>query len=123
MPGDMPPDDFRHTGGSRFRQRLELVGLARPHAEPPAPPSLRMTEVVYFQFRYPGGAPDLADVAARFGFEEDELDQAFGVASAGRERDIYLVLAHASARPRVESGLDPAGDPATRFVIEPGTSP
>lgn len=124
MPRDMPPDDFRETGRSRFRHRLELVGLAPPHVTPPGPPpSQPELEVVFFQFRYAGLAPDLSEVAARYGFEEGELDEAFGVVAAGRERDLYLVLAHAAARPRVESALDPAGDPATGFVTDRGALP
>jgi len=119
MPRDMPPDDFRETGRSKFRHRLELVGLAPPHITPPGPPpSPPEAEVVFFQFRHAGPAPDLAEVAARYGFDEGELDQVFGVVPTGRDRDLYLVLALAAARSRVECALDPAGDPATGFVID-----
>jgi hypothetical protein len=124
MPIDEPPDNFRQRGRSNFRHRLELVGLAPPHVTPPGPPpSPPAAEVVFFQFRHTGRAPDLAEVAARYGFEAGELDPVFGVVSTGRERDLYLVLAQAAARRRVESTLDPAGDPATRFVIDRGTLP
>jgi hypothetical protein len=121
---DTSPDDIRQAGRSRFRQRLELVGLAPPHVAPPGPPpSPRDAAVVFFRFRHAGSVPALVDVAARYGFEVGELDRAFGVVPAGRDRDLYLVLALAAARPRVESALDPAGDPATGFVLERGTPP
>jgi hypothetical protein len=124
MPRDNPPEDFRQAGRSKFRQRLEMVGLAPPHVAPPGPPSSPPdAEVVFFRFRHAGPGPGLADVAARYGFAEGELDQALGVVPAGRERDLYLVLALAAARARVEPALDPAGDPATGFVLERGTLP
>ncbi len=124
MPRDIPPDDLGQTGRSRFRHRLELVGLAPPYVPTPGPPpSPPAAEVVFFQFRHHGPAPELAEVAARYGFEEGELDQAFGVVARGRERDLYLVLANAASRPRVESALDPAGDPAIGFVLDRGALP
>lgn len=117
MSMNLPPDDFRPKGGSKFRQRLAMVGLARPQAEPPGPPAAPpMEEVVYFQFRHQGPPPGLAEVAARYGFREGELDAAFGVVPAGRDRHLYLVLARADARSRVAEALDPSSDPTAGFV-------
>lgn len=112
-------DEFEPPGRRGLRRRLELVGLAPPHAEPeqpaaPPPPG----RPVFFQFRHRGPPPPLTEVARRFGFEAEELDPVFGVVATERDRDLYLVLADSAARARVESNLQAGPDSAIGFFTD-----
>lgn len=86
-----------------------------------------MTASVLFQFRHEGAAaPSLSEVAQRFGFRNDELDQGYGVVKVADQYPgaLYAVLADEGARARLEAGIrENANDPAVGFFANPRIEP
>lgn len=86
-----------------------------------------MAASVLFQFRHEGAsAPSLSEVAQRFGFQKDELDEGYGVVKVADQQPgaLYAVLAEEGARARLEGKIrESASDPAVGFFANPRIEP
>jgi hypothetical protein len=105
--------------------------VAPPSREPSAAPGSEqptregtMMESVMLQFRYPGHAPSLADVARLFNLKANEIDAEFGVIATDPIEGLYTVLIDARARKRVEAVLATRPhDPAEGIFANPRIEP